>query len=438
MVRSPRWLSAGVMIALLAGCLMISSPAEASVNVSFGFFYSNLSPHGSWLVSAEYGRVWQPYEYDRDWNPYYDGRWAYSDYGWTWVSDYSWGAIPYHYGTWYPDPYYGWVWVPGTVWAPSWVVFRSGPDYIGWCPVPPRYSIGASFRFGSPRYDDFVFVSSRDFTSRRIRGAAIRDHRRGEFINNTRIVNNIRIENNVVVNRGPDVRSVERASGRQVRRYKIEDVARVAPDRDFDRSQFRVDRRGAREFRATEPIPKSRPLPSGESGRDDRRYDRRGDSHDEPRDNPRADRRDDRRNDRSTVPESRRDRRLGRPDAGNREDDRRPDLRSPSSGPEGRAPQREHERSFDRDRREEQQPREYGRGRTGQDRPDVRERDRDRNPRVIREPREDRQPQMRERSQREQQRQRQERPRREDRQRDQRREKPREHKPEQNKPPHGN
>ena len=423
MIRTSRWLSAGVLVALLAGCLMIPSRAEASTNVSFGFFYSNLSPHGSWLVSAEYGRVWQPYEYDRDWNPYYDGRWVYSDYGWTWVSDYSWGAVPYHYGTWYVDSRYGWVWVPGTVWAPSWVMFRTGPDYIGWCPVSPRFSVGASFRFGEPRYDSFVFVSSRDFGSRRIRGAAIRDDRRGAIYNNTRIVNNIRIENNVVVNRGPDVRSIERASGRQVRRYKIEEVSRVAPDRNFDRSQFRVDRRGSRDLRATEPIPQSRPLPPRESARDDRRYDRGMD----------------RRNDRGAVPESRRDRRLGRPDTMDREDNRRPDLRSPSSGPEGRGPQREHDRSFDRDRRDSaQQPVDFGRGRTGQDRPDVRERDRQRDQREMQERREDRKPQMRERSQRDEQRQRQERPRRDDRQREQRQQKPREHKPEHDKPPHGN
>ena len=454
MIRSLKWLSTGfLMVALIAGGVMVPAPAEASVNVSFGFFYSNLSPHGSWLVSAEYGRVWQPYEYDRDWNPYYDGRWAYSDYGWTWVSDYRWGSIPYHYGTWYLDPYYGWVWVPGTIWAPSWVVFRTGPDYIGWCPVHPRYSISGSYRFSEPRFDAFVFVSSRDFTSRRIRGAAIRDNRRTVIINNTRIVNNIRIENNVVVNRGPDVRSIERASGRQVKRYRIEEVDRVAPDRNFDRSDFRVDRRGSRGLRATEPIPKSRPLPSRDARddrrddrredpradrRDDRRDDRQADRRDDRRDDRQADRRDDRRDERSGVPESRRDRRVGGPDARDRDDDRRPDMRAPSSGPEGRGPAREHERSFDRDRRDSvQQPREYRQDRTGQDRPAVRERDRNRDPRVTRERREDRKPQMRDRSPRDEQRQRQERPRREDRQRDQRREKPREHKPDQNKPPHG-
>jgi hypothetical protein len=67
-----------------------AEPARASV--SFEFAYSNLSQHGSWLVSAQYGRVWQPREYARDWNPYYDGHWVDTDMGWTWVSDYGWGS----------------------------------------------------------------------------------------------------------------------------------------------------------------------------------------------------------------------------------------------------------------------------------------------------------------------------------------------------------
>ncbi len=261
-------LSAVVSVVILTGCVTMGASGEyysdypsgdyptggASTGVSFDLFYSNLSPHGTWLVSAEYGRVWQPREYDRDWNPYYDGRWVYSDYGWTWVSDYSWGAIPYHYGTWYADSRYGWVWVPGTVWAPSWVVFRTGPDYIGWCPVSPRFSVSASFGFDEPRGDMFVFVSSRDFLSPRIRTAVVVDNRRTTIINNTRIVNNITVENHIVVNRGVDVATVERASGRQVRRYRIEEVARVAPGRTVDREQLRADRQGSRELRATEPV----------------------------------------------------------------------------------------------------------------------------------------------------------------------------------------
>ncbi len=150
-----------LMFSLFAGCVSIPAPASADVGISFDFFYSDLSPHGDWLVSASYGRVWQPAGYGTGWNPYYDGHWIYTDVGWTWVSDYEWGAVPYHYGTWVVDAELGWVWVPGYVWAPAWVVFRTGPDYIGWAPVPVDYSVGMSI--GSAPYSPelFVFVASR-------------------------------------------------------------------------------------------------------------------------------------------------------------------------------------------------------------------------------------------------------------------------------------
>ena len=78
-----------LILALLLPPALGTTPAMAEV--SFSFFYSNLSPHGDWMVSAEYGRVWQPAAYYPGWNPYYDGHWVYADVGWTWVSDYVWG-----------------------------------------------------------------------------------------------------------------------------------------------------------------------------------------------------------------------------------------------------------------------------------------------------------------------------------------------------------
>ena len=56
---------------------------------------------------------------------------------WLWVSNESWGDVPYHYGRWVFDPREGWLWVPGYVWGPSWVVWRSGGGNIGWFPMPP-------------------------------------------------------------------------------------------------------------------------------------------------------------------------------------------------------------------------------------------------------------------------------------------------------------
>lgn len=246
-------------IAILLVACLTTSPAHAAV--SFSFFYSNLSPHGTWLVSAQYGRVWQPGVYRAGWNPYYDGHWVYADVGWTWVSDYDWGGVAYHYGTWYPDPALGWVWVPGYVWAPAWVVFRTGPDYIGWAPVAPGFSIGASFSSGAYA-GPFVYVSAGHFCDPRVRRYVVPEVETRTIVNQTRIVNNLSIENNIVVNRGPDPRVIEHASGRRIRTVTIESVPNAAPGRDFDRATLAVEsRRSPHGFRAAEPVSERQPLP---------------------------------------------------------------------------------------------------------------------------------------------------------------------------------
>jgi hypothetical protein len=250
---------AGLMIALsiMAGEFILPAKAE----LSFSFFYSNLSQHGSWLVSAQNGRVWQPGVYAPGWNPYYDGHWVYSDLGWSWVSDYDWGGIPYHYGTWVEDPTLGWVWVPGYVWAPSWVVFRTGPDYIGWAPVPPAYSVGAGFDAGR---NGFVFVSSANFLAPSIRAYVVPERATRVIVNNTRVVNTIMVQNNVIVNRGPDVGFIEKASGRKITPTPIEDVRRAGPGPRFSRSEVQLaEGRSARGLRVASPYPATAMLPSG-------------------------------------------------------------------------------------------------------------------------------------------------------------------------------
>lgn len=256
---------AALAVALLA--VAFSQPARADVDVSFGFFYSNLSPHGSWLVSAQYGRVWQPRVYSRDWNPYYDGHWVYTDVGWTWASDYDWGAIPYHYGTWTLDPSFGWVWVPGYVWAPAWVSFCTGPDYIGWAPAPVDFSIGASLEFGVAQAPLFVFVSSHDFLAPRIGAYAYPVARSQVLLRNTRVVNSLAIQNNVVVNRGVDPAFVQRATGRTIRPTPIERVSRVAPFGHVTRTQLQVDPQRMRGgLRAAERVPAETPAPAPRPG----------------------------------------------------------------------------------------------------------------------------------------------------------------------------
>lgn len=254
-----RFVKAVVLAASVAALSGVVAP-PARAEVSFDLAYSNLSRHGSWLVSAQYGRVWQPAEYDPDWNPYYDGHWVDTDLGWTWVSDYEWGAVPYHYGTWYLDPRLGWVWIPGDVWAPSWVVFRTGPDYIGWAPVPPGFSVGVSFDAGATA--GFTFVPCRDFLAPRIRTAIVPAARTRVIIDRTTVVNNFAIRDNVVVNRGPDAGLIEKATGRPVRPQPIERVARVAPFEHVSRAQLAVPaERIRRGVRVAEPVRESHAEP---------------------------------------------------------------------------------------------------------------------------------------------------------------------------------
>jgi Family of unknown function (DUF6600) len=255
-MKSITFVLLAVSIALFSGVL--APPANA--DVSFEFAYSNLSGHGSWLVSAEYGRVWQPAEYNHDWNPYDDGHWVDTDLGWTWVSDYDWGSIPYHYGTWVLDPRLGWVWIPGDVWAPSWVIFRTSPDYIGWAPVPPGFSVGVSIDVDAPA--SFTFVRCHDFLAPRIRTARVPMARASALIRQTTAVNNIAVQNNVVINRGPDVRLIEKATGRPVRPQPIERVARVAPFERVGRERLAVaPEKVKRGVRVAVPVPASRALP---------------------------------------------------------------------------------------------------------------------------------------------------------------------------------
>src|SRR6266446_3663095 len=70
-------------------------PAEVS------YFYNDLSPYGAWVDLEGFGWCWQPsvVVIQRSWRPYCDGgRWIYTDAGWCWHSDYSWGWAPFHYG----------------------------------------------------------------------------------------------------------------------------------------------------------------------------------------------------------------------------------------------------------------------------------------------------------------------------------------------------
>ncbi len=118
--------------------------ATPDASVTFDTFRDGLAPYGEWVNVPNYGHVWRPANVAAGWRPYYNGRWEWTDEGWLWVSDEPWGWAAYHYGRWTYEPYYGWVWIPGYQWAPAWVTWRTSPDYIGWAPLAPGFSVYVS------------------------------------------------------------------------------------------------------------------------------------------------------------------------------------------------------------------------------------------------------------------------------------------------------
>ena len=109
------------------------TPSEMAVR----FFSEALRPYGQWIDVEGFGTCWKPKVSDARWAPYTVGHWAYSDFGWMWVSGEDFGSIVYHYGRWLRLQGEGWCWVPDLEWAASWVSWRYGTEFVGWSPLPP-------------------------------------------------------------------------------------------------------------------------------------------------------------------------------------------------------------------------------------------------------------------------------------------------------------
>lgn len=135
-------------------------------------FKPALEGHGTWVDDATYGTVWQPEatEVGTDFQPYVSaGHWTYSDdTDYVWVSDYSWGWAPFHYGRWVVLPGRGWVWIPGRRYAGAWVTWRTAPGYgyVGWAPAPPEYywygGYATGWSFGFYHHYDYYSYCGRD------------------------------------------------------------------------------------------------------------------------------------------------------------------------------------------------------------------------------------------------------------------------------------
>jgi len=197
----------------------------------YSTFYTKLEPYGGWIETSDYGYVWQPRETEssRSWRPYTNGRWVYTDAGWTWISEEPFGWATYHYGRWTRLRGIGWVWVPGNQWAPAWVSWRKSNDYVGWAPLPPeaRFDQHTGIHNWSDSYydigpDQYCFVPIREFGAQRIESTLVPPERNVTIVNQTTNVTNITYNNTTVVNEGPNYEELRTQSREPLQRFRLE------------------------------------------------------------------------------------------------------------------------------------------------------------------------------------------------------------------------
>jgi hypothetical protein len=228
-------------VAILALVFPALRQADARTDISIDFFYDNLGDGGNWIEVSDYGYCWQPSVAvsNSSWRPYSDGYWAYTDVGWTWVSYEDFGWATYHYGRWIRLRGRGWVWVPGRDWGPAWVSWRTGGDYVGWAPLPPRRAgdiyvdfspitarVDIDFDIG-PAYYNFIDV--RYIGEPVLRERIFAADQNVTCVSQTVNVTNITYTNSTVYNYGPDYNTLSRYSTRPIQRLSLQRETNVDP-----------------------------------------------------------------------------------------------------------------------------------------------------------------------------------------------------------------
>jgi hypothetical protein len=245
--RLPQLGEGAVMKKLFAVLVLAAatwSVAPAQEAASFGTFYSSLGSQGDWIAVDGGTYAWHPAGVTQDWRPYTDGQWVWTDDGWYWQTDEPWGWATYHYGRWYHDDFYGWVWVPGYEWAPAWVEWRYGGNYVGWAPLGPYavFSMGWGIHYrrywATPSFY-WSFVDCRYITTRGIHRYVYRADENARFIGRTRNAGSVRYDNGRIISRGPERDYVERSGNIRVERADLVDVR--------DRAQAGMGRTGERD-----------------------------------------------------------------------------------------------------------------------------------------------------------------------------------------------
>lgn len=208
-----------VCVALFSIAPATETKAQA-VTVNFSLFQQELSPYGRWMSNPRFGQVW--IYNDVNFKPYYtNGHWEYTNYGWSWESDYDWGWAPFHYGRWEFDNFYGWMWIPGYEWGSAWVRWSSYDDYYGWAPL--GYGVSINVSFGSIAFNHWNFVPRRNICERNLSGYYI-PYQQNQRFRNAVVINNYYYGRGGVGNfvRGPQRRDVERYTHNRVQERRID------------------------------------------------------------------------------------------------------------------------------------------------------------------------------------------------------------------------
>jgi uncharacterized membrane protein YgcG len=217
------------LIAVAVLVLICTRAAPAQEEGDIGMFYSSLGSQGEWISMEGGTYAWRPAGVDPGWRPYTDGHWVWTDDGWYWASDEPWAWATYHYGRWYYDDYYGWVWVPGYEWAPAWVEWRYGGDYIGWAPLGPYAVFSASWgihyrRYWATPYYYWSFVDCRHMGAHDVHRYVYRTDENVRLIGRTRTAGSVRFENGRITSRGPEREFVEQRGNIRIPRIGLIDT----------------------------------------------------------------------------------------------------------------------------------------------------------------------------------------------------------------------
>jgi hypothetical protein len=253
---------------------------EDLFTVDFNFFYSELSPSGEWIemdakdlgidikqktsaftdgevnglfvdilgiqtANAQTGEdifklfVWRPSmeltsnmtkdSKVSEYIPYNNGQWVNTDAGWYFKAEKPQEDLTCHYGRWTQNPKLGYVWLPGKTWSPAWVEWRENADYIAWAPVPPgTYISDNKINVTNSNENRFTIVEKRMFME-----PSVYKYRYQYVENKNKIMikemtktDGVMIKNKIVINKGPDVATIEKYSGKKVEQVKIDKVGK--------------------------------------------------------------------------------------------------------------------------------------------------------------------------------------------------------------------